>query len=279
MEYQSFIALVEQRAGIPRDRAESVTCLTVNMLARRISKGEAEDLARRLPTELRPCAQHEGPVARFHLDEFLRRIETELGTDRAVAERVARAVLAALWTTVGPKEFADMRSQLPGDFVPLLEAAVAEAPPLPRADVPPFAGHISFDEFLRRVADRAGLDRAGARRATEAVLEVIAMRVTAGQVDDLEPYLPPDLHDALNSGIARSGGRALPMSIEAFLDAITQREGGGVSRERAAAHTRAVLSVLREAVGENEFLDTVAQLPADYEPLLPHPSATGRPAG
>jgi uncharacterized protein (DUF2267 family) len=266
VDYEYFIAVVEQRAGIPRDQVEPIVCFTLNTLAQRISKGEVEDLAQRLPQELRACMQYDGPQAAYHLDEFMRRIERQTGADRAGAERVARAVLATLWTAVGPKEFADMSSQLPGDFVPLLESAVLEAPPRPRDEEPPFVGTLSFDQFLDRVAERAGLDRDQARKASEAVLEALAMRVSAGQVEDLRPFLPYELRPALDRGLTRSRGEAMPLSLGEFVDKITQREG--VSGQEAPAHARAVLAVLREAVGEKEFQDTTAQLPREYRTLL-----------
>jgi uncharacterized protein (DUF2267 family) len=271
MNNEYFLTNVAQRAGIPLDQAEFVACITLRALARRISKGEVADLAERLPSELRPCVQREGPVSAFHLAEFLRNIEKEVGADREVAERLARAVLATLWTAVGPKEFADMSAQLPGDFVPLLEAAALDAPPRPWDEEPPFIGELAIDRFLDRVAERAGLDRNGARKATEAVLEVLALRVSAGQVEDLRPYLPYELRPALDRGLNRSRGRALPLSLSEFIDRLTQREG--VSGQEAPAHARAVLSVLREAVGEKEFQDTAAQLPREYETLL----APGQP--
>jgi uncharacterized protein (DUF2267 family) len=179
---------------------------------------------------------------------------------------VARGVLATLWTAVGPKEFADMQSQLPGDFAPLLESAMLQAPLRPQDEEPPVRSGVSVDEFLDRVAQRAGLDRDRARRATEAVLEVLAMRVTDGQIDDLRPYLPHELRPALDRGLTRSRGKALPLGLDAFVDEITQREG--VSREDAANHARAVLSVLHEVAGDKEFSDTIAQLPREYRTLV-----------
>jgi uncharacterized protein (DUF2267 family) len=44
-----------------------------------------------------------------------------------------------------------------------------------------------------------------------------------------------------------------------------------VTPEQAKEHARAVLATLREAVGEDEFADTVAQLPKDYAPALVPP--------
>jgi uncharacterized protein (DUF2267 family) len=159
-----------------------------------------------------------------------------------------------------------MRSQLPGEFVPLLDAAMLQAPARPREEEPPVRGWLSLDGFLDRVAERAGLDRDRAWRATVAVLEVLAMRVTAGQIQDLRPFLPYELRPALDLGLTRSGGRALPLPLDTFVDEITRRED--VSREDAAGHARAVLSVLHEAVGDKEFGDTVAQLPREYRTLV-----------
>jgi uncharacterized protein (DUF2267 family) len=279
MNYDSFVAIVTQRAGIDHEQAGSISCFALGLLAQRISEGQAEDMARRLPEQLQPCMQHEGPRETYHADEFLRRIREQLGADDAVAQKVARAVMAALWTAAGPKEFNDMQSELPGDFLPLLETAQAQAPP-PTSEPPqPFRGSLTADEFVRRVAQRAGLEPDRARKATEAVLETLALRVTEGQIQDLRPFIPPELHDPLTFGVLRSHGRALRMSVEEFLDEIAQREGEGLTREQAAAHARAVFSVLREAVGDKEFRDTVAQLSRDYKPLIDAAwTGTGPPA-
>jgi uncharacterized protein (DUF2267 family) len=40
--------------------------------------------------------------------------------------------------------------------------------------------------------------------------------------------------------------------------------------DEATDAVRAVLTTLREAVGEQEFREAVAQLPGDYAPLLRH---------
>jgi uncharacterized protein (DUF2267 family) len=138
---------------------------------RRISKGETEAIARELPKPLKRCLHHYGSIEKFHLDEMVRRIEQKMGLDRRTAQRVLYAVLVALRRSVGVKHFADLRVQLPQDFMPLLDAVEAETPP-PAEEESPFIGPLSLEEFLDRVAERAGLDRERARTATEAVLEV-----------------------------------------------------------------------------------------------------------
>lgn len=274
MDYQGFLTTVEQLGGISPDRAADITgditCFTLKTLSQRVSKGELEDLAPRLPQELRPCLQREGPTATFGLDEFLRRIEERTGGGRATAERVARAVLSAVWTSVGPKEFFDMGSQLPKDFGPLLESAEVQAPPRPGPEVRSLAGRPwPLDEIVNRVAQRAGLDRDNACKALEAVLEELAVRVSAGQINDLRAFLPHELHPALDRGLARGEGRALPLTFDEFLNEITRLEG--TSRHDALTHAKAVMAVLREVVGEKEFRDTTAQLPLEYRTLVTQP--------
>jgi len=264
MDYESFIATVEGTAHVPAEEARAAACATLTVLSERITAGEAEDIAVRLPPELRECIDPAGRPERFHVDEFVRRVAERVGADEDAAEREARGVFAALWAAVGPDEFADMRAQLPKDFSPLLDEAVAIAPPSSDTTRPQ-PPSVSYDELVQRVMDRSGLNRERARRAIHAVLEALAIRVTAGQVEDLEQLLPAEVRPALERGRARGSGAAVPMSLDAFLDTIAELEG--TSKAEAAEHARAVLRVLREAAGEKEWQDTTAQLPDEYRTL------------
>jgi uncharacterized protein (DUF2267 family) len=135
----------------------------------------------------------------------------------------------------------------------------------PQTDVP-FVGALPYEEFLGRLAERTGLDRDQARLAAEAVLEALAIRLSAGEIDDIEPSIPPELRPALVRGRVRGGTRANPLPFEEFIDMIARREG--VTSAQATEHARAVLAVLREAVGEKEFRDMKEQLPASYRVLF-----------
>lgn len=201
MDYQEFITIVEQVADISGEEAESVACLTLRLLARRVTPGEAEDL----------------------------------------------------------------RAELPKDFCPLMDTAMAAAPP-PAEDEPPFAGGLRYDEFLDRVAVLAATDRDHAHRATEAVLDMLGLRLSACQADDLLPLLPLQFRPALRRGGARSRGGAVPLSPDVFLHDVAKR--AGVTRGDATKDVRAVFAVLREAVGEKEYHDAIARLPGEYRPLL-----------
>ena len=177
------------------------------------------------------------------------------GVGRRTAAAQARAVFVALGVAVAPGELRDMASQLPAEYEPLLQAAG-------------FGRRRPTDEpydLVLRVAELAGLDREQARRAAEAVLETLAVRISAGEVEDLEREIPPNLRPVLERGL-RESPNARRMTVDEFLDQVAEREGGG--REEALEHTRAVFAALREIVTGKEFSDMASQLPAEYAPLL-----------
>jgi uncharacterized protein (DUF2267 family) len=265
LTYEAFIATVRRAAHIPSEEAERAACATLQTLSERISAGETEDVAGRLPEQLRSCLSAGEAQDPFHADEFLRRVAERAGLDEPAAQRDARAVFSTLFRAVGPEEFHDLRSELPDDFDPLLDEALRDASTLATAETEAKPG-VSADEFVGRVADRLDIDRERARGAVEAVLEVLAIRISGGEVRDLAARLPPELRPALQRGLSESALHATALSLDDFLRAIAHRER--VSVEDAAAHVRAVLTTLREAVGEQEFDDMASQLPDEYAPLL-----------
>ena len=62
------------------------------------------------------------------------------------------------------------------------------------------------------------------------------------------------------------GDKATRMSLDGFTRRVAER--GGISLDRALEHVSAVLRAVREAVGEQEFLDVTSQLPAEYDALV-----------
>jgi uncharacterized protein (DUF2267 family) len=259
--YPDFIKSVQQLGNIPAEDAERMACATLQVLARRVSRGEAEDLAARLPGRLRPCLEHEGPLEKFGLDEFLRRVAQQVGVDRSTAERVARAVFATLRRAVGSEEFHDMRSQLPKEFRRWVDEALAAAPV---EDEHPPAG-FSLEEFLDRICER-GVEREHALPVTEAVLEVLAARISGRQAEDLIPLVPRELRPALRRGIDRGRGTGMQMALMDFLAEIAERADADIGL--AHRYAQAVVAALHEAIGDKEFSDTVAQLPAEYRDAL-----------
>jgi uncharacterized protein (DUF2267 family) len=255
VRHATFIRTIEQAAGILPEEAERAARATLETLGERITGGEAEDIARFLPRELRPILDSASALAEpFDMEEFVRRVARREGVDEATARRHARAVFVALGRAVAPGELRDMAAQLPKDFDELLRAA-GEGGDLAVRD----------PDLIGRVAELTGLDREQARRAAEAALETLAVRISAGEVEDFLADLPRDLQPAIERGLAESRS-ATVMTADEFVARVAQREG--VSLEEAEQHVRAVFHVLREVLTGKEFSDVAAQLSRDYAPLL-----------
>jgi uncharacterized protein (DUF2267 family) len=118
--------------------------------------------------------------------EFVLRVAKREGVDETTAERHARAVFAALGRAIDPGELGDLIAELPEDFGPLVAEAQGR-----------FDELMPADEFVRRVAERAGLDFDAAGRAVEAVLQTLAERLAPGEVDDLNARVARAFHPAL----------------------------------------------------------------------------------
>jgi uncharacterized protein (DUF2267 family) len=249
MDSERFIEIVAREVGGDRAVAQQATSATLQTLAERIDREQARQLAAQLPPEIAPLIATTTPAQRFDVDEFLERVSEREGVDVITAQQHAAAVLDALARAVSPKEWNDMVSELPRDFAPLL----------PRG---PYVRVVGADTFLRRVAERGGTDLETARRASAAVLETLAERIAGGTVDDLIEILPPALHPPLKRGRDRTGGRAEAMKLERFVELVAEREPASFAA--AALHARAVLGVLREAIGEGVLRDIMVQLPEDY---------------
>ncbi|MFU8874334.1 DUF2267 domain-containing protein [Micromonospora sp. SL4-19] len=124
MEEQDFINAVAMRAKVSTDQAATLTGATLEILADRITAGQAEDLAYQLPDAL---ADHlRRPVGRerampFGLEEFVRRVGDRPNVDRALADAGVRAVLTTLREAVTRDEFENALAQLPKEFSQVIE--------------------------------------------------------------------------------------------------------------------------------------------------------------
>ena len=168
----------------------------------------------------------------------------------------------ALGEALSPEAVAHLAASLPQTFDPL----VAEAQ---RRDL----DIMPADQFWARVRQRLGVDDTTARLATDAVLETLAERIAAGQVEDLIAQLDPLLHPPLRRGAesAKPGGRRMP--LEEFLRRVAAREGVDADEadlyEEIAEHARAVFATLAEAVSIKEWFDVIVELPEEYHGLFP----------
>ena len=197
---------------------------------------------------------------RFAENEFLARVANREDVDEQTAGQHARAVFGALARLVRGDEMSTLLGQLPGEYHALLGAAgegrrEQGAPAVVLGDV-----------FVERVGRRAALGPGEARRASEAVIETLAERIAGGEVDELAERLPEDLHPALERGKARTGAVARRMSLDEFIERVSEREA--ISYERALEQAGAVFAALRDTLTDRELSELLAELPRGYREAL-----------
>ena len=125
---------------------------------------------------------------------------------------------------------------------------------------------MNANEFYRDVAERAMLSKGEAADLTRAVLEVLAMRVSAGEVRHLIRQLPEELADSVrwnSKGPER-------FDLDDLILRVSSRTG--LTKTETMTGVEAVLLTLREAVDRKEFNDFMSQLPEEFTRLLPSPN-------
>ena len=120
--------------------------------------------------------------------EFVRRVAQQIGATQATmdtqpaAENAINAVLETLSECLTGGEANDLASQLPSELQAPLQHSDEEAE------------QFSLEEFYRRVAEREGVDVDTARNDASAVMTVLGMALTPGELDDVMEQLPAELN-------------------------------------------------------------------------------------
>ena len=120
--------------------------------------------------------------------EFLQGVQEQISatepatqTQRA-AEQAITATLQTLSERLTGGEATDLAAQLPEELKAPLERSAEEAE------------RFSLEEFYERVAEREGVDLETARNDASAVMSVLRLAVTPGQLDDLMAQLPSEFN-------------------------------------------------------------------------------------
>lgn len=165
------------------------------------------------------------------------------------------------------------RAQLDGNAVVQIRAVTAavregaaDALSDTREQLPPafdlfFEGAhlVEEDAFLDAVGDRGDLSTDASRDATEATLRTLSESLTGGQAADLATYLPAEFEAWL---VESAPGEGAAHTVDEFV------RRAGVEDDVAAAHARAVLGVVAEAVSERELRNARKQLPDAFGELF-----------
>jgi uncharacterized protein (DUF2267 family) len=264
MNYDTFVERVRQKTGLDRDHAEVAIQSVLSALGERLSEKEARDLASELPRELKPTLENvPGHGRRYRADDFVRLV----GDRERVAEPAARlhtqAVLSTMSEAVSRGELADILAEMWAD--PEFDELWAE--PEAASTGPPATAsseaQVSYEEFLSRVQQRTGLDRAATETLTQATLATLAERITRGEADDLAAQLPIELRPWLE----HIGSEAERFSAREFIRRVEHRVPR-LDRQNAEDAVAAVLVTVREVVSGKELHDLTSQLPADMRALF-----------
>ena len=133
----------------------------------------------------------------MNYDTFLDMVtqRARVDSDRAVA--LTRATLRTLADRLTSGEAYDLAAQLPQPLQMPLRPATEAAERFPA------------DEFVRRTAERAGVDGSTARTGVRAVLTTLREALSGGEFDDVMTQLPRQYHDLVEP-VLMPGGMARP---------------------------------------------------------------------
>jgi uncharacterized protein (DUF2267 family) len=122
-------------------------------------------------------------------EEFLNKVQDRIGSARPdEARRAITATFSTLCERISLGEASDLADQLPQELKEPLHRAGEEAE------------EFSFEEFLRRVGEREGVNADVARDHASAVMMVLGEAVTAGELDDVRAQLPGEFDPLFQYG-------------------------------------------------------------------------------
>jgi len=128
---------------------------------------------------------------------------------------------------------------------------------------------VEHDEFIGQVQARARLDsRGAAETATRATLETLGERIPEGLATNLGAQLPIEIGRHLEQD------RTERYELDEFWRRVTERERPGVEFPDAAFHSRAVVSVVAEAITGSGVDRLKDALTPEWEPLFEFPFET-----
>ena len=121
---------------------------------------------------------------------------------------------------------------------------------------------MTYDDFIGQVQHRARLADGGATvHAVHAVLHALGERLYGNEAAQLAAELPTEIGVYLREAEERQ-----PYTLKEFYTCVAALEG--TQMPMAVFHTRAVISVLVDAVAPGEITDVLAQLPAEFDTLF-----------
>ena len=121
---------------------------------------------------------------------------------------------------------------------------------------------MDYQTFIDTEARKAGLPKDQAENVAHATLKTLADRISGGEAEDVAAQLPEPLKEDLH----KDREPAESFDVDEFIRRVSER--AHVDPETARNGAMAVLTTVREAVTADEWDDTLAELPREYEQLM-----------
>ena len=122
-------------------------------------------------------------------EEFLSKVQDRIGpAGPDEARRTVTATLSTMSERINGGEAKDLAAQLPEELKEPIQRSGEEAE------------RFSFEEFLRRVGEREGMNTDAARDHASAVITVLREAVIGGQLDDIRAQLPQEFSSLFQYG-------------------------------------------------------------------------------
>jgi uncharacterized protein (DUF2267 family) len=275
---ERFFRHIQQSGAVPSGiSAEQAATAVLCTLTMRVTGGQARDYVASIPQPLSalliPCVQHRGEQPeKFDRAGFLQRVTDHLGVSMEDAERISRAVFAAVRSDLPQREADDVESQLPRDLAELWRAPAADV--TERGEPQPVINIAGRDEatqrFFRDILGSGALPLGMAPEvAATAVLCILTLRVTGGQARDYVASLPRALNTMLLPCAAHRDEQPEKFDRAEFLRRVADHLSVGV--EEAERITRAVFRGMQHDLPQREVDDVETQLPRDLAELWRNP--------
>jgi uncharacterized protein (DUF2267 family) len=183
-DVEEFVRRVAKRMDVDDGTAERQATIVLDALRRAVSPKAYHDLTALLPRSFAVLLPSGPWIDIMPAEEMVRRVAVRADIDRKEAERVTEIVLELLGEHIAAGQVDDLVARLDRPLrAPLLRGkqrnGAGRAHPIP------------LDEFLEKVAERAGVDYVEARGRARAVFSTLREAVGDKEFTDTTSELPP----------------------------------------------------------------------------------------
>jgi uncharacterized protein (DUF2267 family) len=185
-----FVRRVAEREDVDPERAERHTRAVFGALSRAVDRREYDQMAAQLSKDYSPLLARGPHVEVVSSEFFFERVAERAGLDPDVARDATEAVLETLGERIAGGEVEDLIARLPLTLHDALRRGEERSGGK--------ATRMGVDAFVRRVAEREGVDLDTARDHVRAVMRTLRDAVGSDEFSDVTVELPDEYVSVLS---------------------------------------------------------------------------------